>query len=36
MTYRAVVFDAHGGPEVLHTVERPDPVVEPGHVGWAG
>ncbi len=32
MRYRAVVFEAYGGPEVLHTLERTVPVVEPGHV----
>ena len=27
---KAVLFDRHGGPEVLHLAEVPDPVAEPG------
>src|SRR5205085_3307699 len=32
MAMKAVLFEKHGGPEVLHLAEVPDPVAGPGEV----
>ena len=29
---KAVLFEKHGGPEVLHLAEVPDPTADPGEV----
>ena len=29
---KAVLFEKHGGPEVLHLAEVPDPIAGPGEV----